>query len=86
MVYKKLFYSGSFFNILVLFKFFRSTSYCSIIVLYYFILYITSNYSALCCSSDCTLWGGPATRFKPGTGGLEALTLTSRPPHPLDQI
>ena len=83
MVYKKLFYSGSFFNILVLFKFFRSTSYCSIIVLYYFILYITSNYSALCCSSDCTLWGGPGTRFEPGTGGLEAGTLTTRPPHPL---
>ena len=28
-----------------------------------------------------TLWGGPGPRFEPGTGCLEAETLTTRPPH-----
>ena len=28
-----------------------------------------------------TLWGGPGPKIEPGTGGLEARTLTTRPPH-----
>ena len=31
-----------------------------------------------------TLWGGPKPRFEPGTGDVEAGTLTTRPPHLLE--
>ena len=32
-------------------------------------------------ASQTTLWGGLGPRFEPRTGGLEAGTLTTRPPH-----
>ena len=39
-------------------------------------------YSTICRPSEHTAWGGgPGARFEPGTGDLEAGTLTSRPPH-----
>ena len=44
---------------------------------YYFLQY----YSVICRPSDHTV-GSPRPRFEPGTGDLEAGTLTTRPPHP----
>ena len=39
-------------------------------------------YSVICHPSQSTLWGGPGPRFEPGTGDLEARTLSTRPQPP----
>ena len=43
-------------------------------------------YSVICRPSDPTVWGGPGPRFAPGTGGQDAGTITTRPPHLINLI
>ena len=51
-------------------------------LVFYLYLYLYNTVcTALCAAPQTTLWGGPGTRFEPGTGGIVAGTLTNRPPH-----
>ena len=59
--------------------FFRYTAHLGLGVLLY--LYSITVRSA---APQTTLWGGPGPRIEPGTGDLEARTLTNRPPHLLN--
>ena len=69
----------NFFNIIITIISFFSRFSAHLGVEFY-ILFV-QYYSVICRPSQTTLWGGPGPRFEPGTGDLEARTLTTRPPH-----